>query len=71
MFISAGNADWLAPSRDCLPKLRRNLVYRSTASFFRMIYAPLLPHEYQFNLKTEAGQLALERTAKFITARSH
>jgi hypothetical protein len=32
-------------------------------------YKPVLPHEYQFNLDTDAGQLALERSIEFLSAR--
>jgi acetyl esterase len=34
--------------------------------FFPADYKPELPHEYQFNLDTDAGRLALERTLKFL-----
>ncbi len=36
----------------------------------RHVYKPPLPHEYQFNLDTEAGRLALERTRAFLAERS-
>jgi hypothetical protein len=34
--------------------------------FFPENHAPPLPHEYQFNLDTEAGKLALERSVTFL-----
>jgi hypothetical protein len=30
-------------------------------------YTPALTHEYQFNLYTDAGRLALERSLKFLS----
>jgi acetyl esterase len=38
------------------------------ALFFPQDYAPPLPHEYQFDLDTEAGRLALERSVGFLSA---
>jgi hypothetical protein len=34
--------------------------------FFARDLAPALPHEYQFNLDSEAGRLALERSLAFV-----
>ncbi len=70
MFISAGNADYLAPQARLLVETATKLGISVDSLFFPDDYKPPLPHEYQFNLQTEAGQLALERTTKFITARS-
>jgi len=36
--------------------------------FFADHYAPRPPHEYQFNLNTDAARLALERAQKFLTS---
>jgi acetyl esterase len=71
MFISAGNADWLAPQARLLAETATKLGISVDSLLFPDDYTPPLPHEYQFNLETKAGQLALERTTKFITARSH
>ena len=38
--------------------------------FFPDDYAPPLAHEYQFDLDTEAGQTALERSVAFLMANS-
>jgi acetyl esterase len=38
--------------------------------FFPADYTPELPHEYQFNLDTEAGQLALKRALGFLRKHS-
>jgi len=70
MFISAGNADFLAPQGQLLAEIARRLGIRVDSLFFPDDYKPPAPHEYQFNLETEAGQLALERTTKFVTALS-
>jgi hypothetical protein len=34
--------------------------------FFPKDYAPSLPHVYQFNLDTEVGKLALDRSVAFL-----
>jgi acetyl esterase len=70
MFISAGNADFLAPQGRLLAETARKLGITVDSLFFPDDYNPPAPHEYQFNLETEAGQLALERTTKFVTALS-
>jgi acetyl esterase len=61
-FISAGNADPLLPHSQALAKA----LAKVDALFFAADYEPALPHEYQFNLDTEAGRLALERTLSFL-----
>ena len=48
--------------RDALTKLG----VRVDALFFPADYEPALPHEYQFNLDTEAGRLALDRSVAFL-----
>jgi acetyl esterase/lipase len=70
MFISAGNADPLAPHSRLLAKIAAGLGVQVDSLFFPDDYQPPLPHEYQFNLATEAGQLALARTFKFLASRS-
>lgn len=62
-FISAGNADPLLPHSRALAKA----LAKVDTLFFPEDYKPPLPHEYQFNLDTEAGRLALERTLTFLT----
>lgn len=65
-FISAGNADpLLAQSRAFALKLS-SMNIKTDTLFFPQNLKPALPHEYQFNLDTEAGQLALERSVKFL-----
>ncbi len=66
-YISVGNADPLGPQSHALAEtLTRQGVYVDSL-FFPKDYAPPLPHEYQFNLDTDAGKLALERSVKFLS----
>lgn len=68
-FISVGNADPLAPQSRALAEALAARGVRVDSLFFPDDYAPALPHEYQFNLDTAAGQLALERSVKFLAER--
>src|SRR5688500_6707668 len=61
-FISAGNGDPLLPHSRALAKA----LVKADTLFFPEDYKPPLPHEYQFNLDTEAGRLALDRTLRFL-----
>lgn len=70
MFISVGNDDPLAPHSRRLAEAAAKLGVPVDSLFFPDNYKPPLPHEYQFNLDTEAGRLALERTLAFLAARS-
>jgi acetyl esterase/lipase len=66
-FISAGNGDpLLSHSLAFADVLRSRGVYVDSL-FFTDDYSPALPHEYQFNLDTDAGNLALERSVKFLS----
>jgi acetyl esterase/lipase len=66
-FISSGNGDPLTPqSRAMVEALTRQGVSIDVL-FFPDETTPALPHEYQFNLDTEAGQLALQRTRAFLS----
>ena len=68
-FISAGNADPLLPQSVAFAEaLAGRKAYVDTL-FFPNDHSPALPHEYQFNLDTDAGKLALERSVKFLAAR--
>lgn len=66
-YISGGNGDPLTnaqakPFADKLEKLGVDV----TSLFFADNYTPSLPHEYQFNLDTPAGQQALTATTTFV-----
>lgn len=65
-FISVGNDD---PLKEHSYKLARRLGKMGIAidtMFFSPDYTPALPHEYQFNLDTNAGLEAMEKMVHFI-----
>lgn len=65
-FISAGNAD---PFLDHSQKLARkldSLKVQVDTLFFPKDLTPKLPHEYQFNLDVEEGNIALDRSLIFL-----
>lgn len=68
VFVSAGNSDPLLPQSRAFAAKLAGLGVRVDALFFPEDHAPPLPHEYQFDLDTEAGQLALERSVGFLSA---
>ena len=65
-FISAGNADPLVRQSIAFAEALASRKVRVESLFFSENYEPALPHEYQFNLDKEAGQLALERSVDFL-----
>lgn len=65
-FISAGNADPLLPQSTALARKLKELAVPLDTLFFKANYQPPLPHEYQFNLDTDAGKLALSSSLEFI-----
>jgi acetyl esterase/lipase len=67
-FISAGNGDPLLPHSLALADALEAKGVRVERLFFPNDYAPSLPHVYQFNLDTEAGKLALDRSVGFLWA---
>ncbi|MGV2451558.1 UNVERIFIED_CONTAM: alpha/beta hydrolase [Ralstonia mannitolilytica] len=67
-FISVGNGDPLAnQSYSLARKLVQNNVKVDTL-FYPKDYNPVLPHEYQFNLKGEAGKQALDKVSAFLSS---
>ncbi|HVY55321.1 MAG TPA: alpha/beta hydrolase, partial [Thermodesulfobacteriota bacterium] len=66
-FISAGNGDPLMPQSRAFADVLANHGVRVDSLFFPDDYSPALPHEYQYNLDTDAGRLALERSVKFLS----
>lgn len=70
-FVSAGNRDPLAPQSLELAKALSELGVEVDALFFPASYEPPLEHEYQFDLDTQAGKLALERSLAFLEAYSN
>ena len=69
-MITGGNQDPLTtlqsvPMADKLRSLGVNV----TTVFWPADYVPRLPHEYQFQLDVEAGQITLQKTVDFLQAR--
>jgi acetyl esterase len=65
-FISVGNNDPLRVHSYELSKKLTSLNVQVDSLFFPADHLPALPHEYQFNLDTEAGKQALDETTKFL-----
>lgn len=65
-FISSGNGDPLAPQAVALAKKLASVGVRVDTLFFPTDQKPALPHEYQFNLDTAAGQDALKKMLAFL-----
>lgn len=66
-FISAGNGDPLESQSVRLADVLRERGAAVDALFFAAEREPPLPHEYQFNLDTAAGRLALARLTAFLS----
>lgn len=66
-FISGGNGDSLTPHSLLLAEKLSQQGVAVEALFFAQDHAPALPHEYQRNLDSPEGQLALERLLDFLT----
>jgi acetyl esterase/lipase len=67
-FISAGNADPLGPQSVAMADALQSKGVKVTRLFFPKDYAPPLGHEYQFDLDTEAGKLALVRSTDWLNS---
>lgn len=65
-FISAGNADPLGPQSVTMAKTLRSAGVAVVELFFPPHYKLALGHEYQFDIGTEAGQLALTRSVAWL-----
>ena len=68
-FISAGNGDPLLPHSRALADALGRRGVEVDALFFAADRRPAVPHEYQFNLDSDAGREALERAVKFVARR--
>jgi acetyl esterase/lipase len=66
MFLSAGNADPLGPQSVQLAERAAALGIRTDTLFFPADHAPLLGHEYQFDLDIADGRTALDRASAFL-----
>lgn len=65
-FISAGNGDPLLAQSFGMARALKAKGVRVETLFFPDDYEPSLPHEYQFNLDTEAGKDALTTSVAFL-----
>jgi acetyl esterase len=65
-FVAAGNADPLLPHSLALATALEAGGVEHETLFFDGDHEPRLGHEFQFDLDTEAGRLALDRTVAFV-----
>lgn len=65
-FISAGNADPLGPQSIAMAGALQARGAKVQTLFFPADYRPPLGHEYQFDLDTAAGRLALTRSIEWL-----
>jgi acetyl esterase/lipase len=65
-FVSAGNADPLLPHSLSLVATLERLGVDHETLFFAENHQPPLQHEYQFDLDSVDGQVALDRTVGFL-----
>lgn len=59
----------LAPQSHAMAKALEAKQVPVDPLFFPDTYAPALPHAYQFNRDTPAGQQALEQSVRFLSRR--
>jgi acetyl esterase/lipase len=69
IFVSSGNDDRLAPQSHLLVQVANKQGVFVDSLLFPEDYKPPIPHEFQFNLSTDEGRLALERSVKFVADR--
>jgi len=69
-FISAGNADPLAPQSVAVADAIRAHGVAVTEVFFPPDYTRALPHEYQFDLDGANGRRTLERLTTWLDERA-
>lgn len=68
-FVTVGNGDSVLPQSLSLVRKAESLGVPLAKLFFEAEYSPKLKHEYQFDLDSEAGKLALQRAVEFMKAR--
>lgn len=68
-FITAGNADPLAPQSVALAEALEAAGVEVETLFFPADHRPALGHEYQFDLGSAAGRLAFERLVAWLRQR--
>ncbi|SMO72882.1 Acetyl esterase/lipase [Chryseobacterium rhizoplanae] len=67
-FISVGNGDPLANQSHSLARKLTQMNVKVDSLFYPKDYSPVLPHEYQFNLKGDAGKEALKKVSAFLSS---
>jgi acetyl esterase/lipase len=65
-FVSAGNADPLGPQSVAIAGALKKAGVPVTTLFFPEDYKPALGHEYQFDLDSAAGRLALQQSVHWL-----
>jgi acetyl esterase/lipase len=65
-FVTAGESDPLAPQSEALAAVLGERGVEVDALFFPPDHDPPAGHEYQFELDTDAGRLALDRIVAFL-----
>lgn len=70
-FVSAGNADPLGPQSVELAAAIKKTGVPVTTLFFPKDYEPALGHEYQFDLDSTAGKLALTKSVGWLRQLPH
>jgi acetyl esterase len=70
-FVTVGNGDPLAPQSLLMAQAIKTQGVPVDELYFPADYKPPLPHEYQFDLDTQAGQTALSRITAFLRSRSN
>jgi len=68
--LSAGNVDPFGPQSHLLAEIAAARGIPIDSLFFADDYSPPLPHEYQFDLGTDAAHIALQRSVKFLMDRN-
>ena len=66
IFISVGNADWLAPQSRIFADVVQAQGGQVERFFVPEDHLPKAYHEFQFDLDSDAGQSAMERSVGFI-----
>jgi acetyl esterase/lipase len=69
-FITVGNADPLESHSELLAQRLQESGVDVETLFFGADYQPPLGHEFQFDLDSDAGCLALERITGFVRRRT-
>ncbi|MFS4432245.1 alpha/beta hydrolase [Chryseobacterium sp. S90] len=67
-FISVGNGDPLSNQSHSLARKLVQMNVKVDTLFYSTDYSPVLPHEYQFNLKGDEGKKALEKVSAFLSS---